>query len=92
MSLRPDATAGKITCSSNKAKVKVSKNGKATIAKKFSGRAIITIGMTDKNYKTVTKKIVINVRKNRFKKTEPPQMNGSVFSILYLSIPTVAMI
>ena len=63
ITLKPKADAGKITYSSNKAKVKVNKNGKVTIAKKFSGKATITIKVTDKNYKTVTKKIVIQVKK-----------------------------
>lgn len=63
ITLKPKALAGKITYSSNKAKVKVSKNGKVTIAKKFSGKATITIKVTDKNYKTATKKVVINVKK-----------------------------
>lgn len=63
ITLKPKAKAGKLTYSSNNKKVKVTKNGKVTIAKKFSGKAIITIKATDKNYKTATKKVVINVKK-----------------------------
>lgn len=63
LTLKASATAGKITYSSNKAKVKVNKKGKVTIAKNFTGKATITIKVTDKNYKTATKKVVINVKK-----------------------------
>ena len=63
LTLKPKATAGKITYTSSSKKVKVSKNGKVTIAKKFTGKVTITIKVTDKNYKTATKKVVIKVKK-----------------------------
>lgn len=63
ITLKPKATAGKITYTSNNKKVKVSKKGKVTIAKKFTGKATITIKVTDKNYKTATKKVTIKVKK-----------------------------
>lgn len=61
--LKPKVTKGKITYTSSHAKVKVSKTGKVTIAKNFTGKATITIKVTDKNYKTATKKVVVKVKK-----------------------------
>lgn len=61
--LKPKVTKGKITYTSNNAKVNVSKTGKVTIAKNFTGKATITIRVTDKNYKTATKKVVVKVKK-----------------------------
>lgn len=63
LTLKPKVTKGKITYTSNHAKVKVSKTGKVTIAKNFTGKATITIKVTDKNYKTATKKVVVRVKK-----------------------------
>lgn len=63
VTLNPKVKAGKITYTSGSKKVKVSKNGKVTIPKKFTGNATITVKVTDKNYKTTTKKVVIKVKK-----------------------------
>ena len=57
------ATGGKLTYSSNDAKVNVDAAGKVTIDKKFSGTARITITAGDSNYQTVTKTINITVPK-----------------------------
>lgn len=63
LTLKPKVKAGKITYTSSNKKVKVSKTGKVTIPKKFTGNATITVKVTDKNYKTATKKVVIKVKK-----------------------------
>lgn len=61
ISLNVKKTAGKVKYSSNRPKVKVNAAGKVTIAGNFTGKAIITVKVTDKNYKTVTKKVNIYV-------------------------------
>lgn len=50
-----------MTYSSDNKSVKVDKNGKVTIPKNYSGKAVITIKATGGNLKAVTKKVTITV-------------------------------
>lgn len=56
------AEGGKPSYKSNKAKVKVSKNGKVTVAKKFKGTAKITVSLKGKSGEKISKKITIVVK------------------------------
>lgn len=60
--LNVKATGGKITYKSNNIKVMVDSLGKVTIAKNFSGQAVITVTAGNSNYKTATKKVTITVK------------------------------
>ncbi len=59
--LKAKAKGGKLTYKSNNKNVKVSSKGTVTIAKNFSGKAVITIKASGNKYKTVTKKVAIIV-------------------------------
>lgn len=56
------AEGGKPVYKSNKAKVKVNKNGKVTIAKKFRGKAKISVILKGQNGNKITKKVSIVVK------------------------------
>lgn len=60
--LNAKATGGKLTYKSNNSKVKVDSTGKVTIAKNYSGKAVITVTAGDNNYKSVSKNINILVK------------------------------
>ncbi len=61
IALNVKRAAGTVKYSSNRPKVKVNAAGKVTVAGNFTGKAVITVKVTDKNYKTVTKKVNIYV-------------------------------
>lgn len=56
-------SGGKAVYKSNKAAVKVNKKGKVTIKGRFKGKAYITISAKGSNGNTVTKKVLITVKK-----------------------------
>lgn len=56
-------SSGKAVYKSNKAAVKVNKKGEVTIKGKFKGKAYITISAKGSNGDTVTKKVLITVKK-----------------------------
>lgn len=60
--LNAKATGGKITYKSNNKNIKVDSTGKVTIAKNYSGRAVITVTAGNVYYKTVSRKVVITVK------------------------------
>ncbi len=60
--LNMKATGGKITYKSDNKNVKADSTGKVTIAKNFSGKAVITVTAGNNNYKTATKKVTITVK------------------------------
>lgn len=57
------AKNGKVSYKSSKAKVKVNKKGKVTIAKKFKGKAVITVILKGTNGGKITKKVTVKVIK-----------------------------
>lgn len=59
--LNAKAENASLTYSSDNKSVKVDKNGKVTIPKNYSGKAVITIKATSGNLKAVTKKVTITV-------------------------------
>ena len=60
--LNAKATGGKMTYKSNNKNATVNSAGKVTIAKNFSGKAVITVTAGNNNYKTATKKVTITVK------------------------------
>ena len=67
--LNVKAKGGKLTYKSNSKSVSVNSVGKVTIAKNYSGKAIVTITAGDANYKTVTKTVTIIVKPEAIKVT-----------------------
>ncbi len=88
--LNAKATGGKMTYKSNNKNATVNSAGKVTIAKNFSGKAIITVTAGNSNYKTATRKITITVKPaavslKSVKNSAKGQMKTAWTSLSYVS-------